>query len=84
MKRYDDTYETFWRKFKGRWNAEKGLYVKVGKYEGWLEWKRLTVEEKEQALAVASKTGGKYTPDVNRWLKRKLFDDFTVKEQANA
>ena len=76
-KRYDDDFEQFWKKWKGRWNGEK--YVKVGKFEAWEEWQRLDDDEKEQAIAVANRVSGKYAPDAMRWLKRKRFDDYTVK-----
>ena len=36
-------------------------------------------EEKEQAIAVAGRAGGQYTPDACRWLKKKRFDDYEVK-----
>ncbi len=75
--RYDDDFQAFWKKFRGRWDTDKGAYTKVGKYLAWQEWKRLTGYEKKQAVAVAHRTGGKFTPDACRWLKRKLFEDFS-------
>ena len=80
--RYDDDFQVFWLKFKGRWNPDRGMYVKVGKYMAQKEWRKLADDEKEHAIAVADRSGGKYTPDPERWLKRKLFDDYTVKKQA--
>ena len=79
--RYDKDFQVFWANFRGRWNPDKGLYVKVGKYMSQKEWRRLSEDEKEHAIAVAHRAGGKYTPDAERWLKRKLFDDYTVKKR---
>ena len=78
-KRYDDQFEDFWKKFKGRWNPDKGTYTKVGKYEAWQEWQHLDDDEKQHAIAVAGRVSGKYVPDACRWLKKKRFDDYTVK-----
>ena len=75
-RKYDEDYERFWKKFKGRWDGDKGCYVKVGKYLGSQEWKRLADYEKELAIAVAHRTGGRYTQDVCRWLRDKKFDDY--------
>lgn len=79
IKRYSDEFETFWSKFKGRWSADQGSYVKVGKYLAWEEWQKLTIEEKNKAIAAADRVSGQYTPDACRWLKRKMFDDFSVR-----
>ncbi len=79
FQKYPPDFEEFWKKFKGRWNSEKDRYVKVGKFEASLEWRRLTESEKKKAIAVAGKVSGKYVPDACRWLKRKMFDDFTVR-----
>lgn len=78
-KRYSDEFEDFWRKFKGRWNPDKGDsggYVKVGKFAAWEEWQKLSKADQVKATAVADKVSGKYTPDACRWLKKRLFDDF--------
>ncbi len=74
--RYDESFEKFWKAFKGRWNADRGIYVKVGKYEAWQEWQKLTEQDKVRAITGASRVGGKFTPDAKRWLKNKLFDDY--------
>lgn len=73
-KAYTPEFETFWRKFKGRWDGDRG-YVKVGKYEAFYEWEKLTEVEQDKATVVADSVSGKYVPDACRWLKRKLFDD---------
>ncbi len=76
--KYDAPFEYFWKQFKGRWDGDKGKYVKVGKFEAWREWQKLTLEQQRKAAAAADKVTGKYTPDACRWLKRKMFDDFNV------
>lgn len=79
--RYDEQFEYFWQRFPGRWNVDKGGYDKVGKYEAWLVWKTLKLDEKRNAAAVADKVTGKYVPDACRWLKRKMFDDFKLPKE---
>ena len=74
--RYDEPFEKFWKAFKGRWDTDKGVYIKVYKYEAWLEWQKLTDSDKARAASSANKVGGKYTPDAFRWLKKKMFDDY--------
>lgn len=71
---YTPEFETFWKKFKGRWDGDRG-YVKVGKWEAFSEWQKLTEAEQDRATATAGDVTGKYVPDACRWLKRKLFDD---------
>ena len=77
--KYTPEFENFWKKFKGRWNPDKGGsggYIKVGKFAAFDEWQKLSKPEQEKATAAADKVTGKYTPDAERWLKRRLFDDF--------
>ena len=74
--RYNELFEKFWKAFKGRWNPDRGIYIKVGKYEAWQEWQKLTEQDKARAIAGASRVGGKFTPDAKRWLKEKMFDDY--------
>ncbi len=76
--RYDEQFEVFWSVFKGRWNPDRGIYVKVYKYEAWQEWQKLTEKDKTRATASANKVGGKFTPDAFRWLKKKMFDDYKL------
>lgn len=73
---YSEEFELFWKKFKGRWKPETDEYVKVGKYDAFQEWQKLTVDEQRRAWTAADRVKGEYVPDACRWLKRKLFDDF--------
>ena len=79
MTKYDDQFQAFWKKFKGRWDADNGRYIKRGKYLAWQEWVNLDDDEKEHCVAVAGRVSGKYVPDACRWIKNKLFDDFEVR-----
>ncbi len=74
--KYTPEYEMFWKKFKGRWNREADKYIKVGKYEAFLEWQKLELDEQYKAVKVAHKPSGQYVPDCCRWLKNKRFDDY--------
>ncbi len=75
-KEYTSEFNSFWKKWKGRYNPDSDRDIKVGKYVAFSEWKRLTIEEQRRAWEAADKVSGKYTPDANRWLKRKMYDDF--------
>lgn len=73
---YSPEFLEFWKKFKGRWSEDKGRYIKVGKYDAWVEWQELTEAEQKMALKVAHRTGDKTTPDACRWLKHRRFEDY--------
>ena len=79
--KYSSEFEIFWKKFRGRFDPDHGDYggyKKVGKFAAWEEWQKLNAEDQAKATAVADKVSGKYVPDAERWLKRRLFDDFRV------
>lgn len=78
-KEYTLEFENFWNKFKGRYDPENDRYIKVGKWEAFLEWEKLLPEQRKKADVVANKVRGKFTPDACRWLKRRMFDDFTIR-----
>lgn len=71
---YTCEFLEFWKKFKGRWDIDKG-YIKVGKKEAFDEFKKLPPEQQQKAIDKAHKSGGKATPDACRWLKNWRFDD---------
>ncbi len=73
---YTSSFETFWGKFKGRWNCESDKYIKVGKYEAFQEWQKLSPDECQRAIKVAHRPSGQYVPDAVRWIKNKRFDDY--------
>ena len=73
--KYTPEFEAFWKKFRGRWNRETDRYIKVGKYEAFQEWLRLSPCEQEKAIKVAHRPSGQYVPDGVRWLRGKRFDD---------
>lgn len=73
---YSESFEVFWKKFKGRWNPENDTYTKVGKHKAFEEWEKLSIEDKRKAWKVADKVKGKYVPDAFRWLRDRGFDDF--------
>ncbi len=79
--RYTDDFNQFWKAWPGRWKPEDNRYVKVGKYEAWLEWKTIDKEEQAEILAIVKsgrvkKAGTQYLPDACRWLKKRRYDDF--------
>lgn len=75
-KKYTLEFEEFWKKWKGRWNKEKDVYIKVRKRQAFGEWEKLSIEEQRKAWRAADKVSGEYTPDANRWLRESMFDDY--------
>ena len=81
MTNYTEDYERFWKGWPGRWKPETHRPTKVGKYEAWLEWKRLSVQDKAVAIKVVESgrvkdAGTQYLPDASRWLHRRRWEDF--------
>lgn len=76
---YNESFERFWKGFKGRWNVEKGIYDKGSKFLAAQEFYKLSDEEKERAIYAAPFSGGKFTKDCVRWLKEKWFDNWEKK-----
>ena len=74
--KYTPEFEAFWTCWKGRWNRENDSYAKVGKYEAFQVWGKLTPDEQQKAIATAHRPSGQYVPDAVRWLKGKRFDDY--------
>lgn len=75
-KRYTDDFLTFWVKYPSRWNRDSDRFYKVGKWEAMQEWKKMSPEEKQQALvAVRYLRRGQYVLDAHRWLKKRRFED---------
>jgi len=75
--KYSEEFEVFWKKFKGRYDPDNDRYIKVGKWPAFEEWEKLSPEQQTHATAAADRVRGKYVPDARRWLKNRLFDDFT-------
>lgn len=79
--KYSEEFNKFWKLWPGRWQPESNRYVKVGKYEAWLEWRRLSKEDQKSVSIIVKSgrikdAGTRYLPDACRWLKRRRFDDF--------
>lgn len=77
VRQYTPEFEVFWRIWPGRWIAEQGYYKKCGKYNALLVWLALPVEDQRKAVLAAKKLkDNKFTPDAERWLRDRKFDDF--------
>lgn len=75
IRSYTPEFEIFWRFWPGRWGVEHG-YKKVGKYNALLVWLALPIGDQTRAVVAAKKLkDNKYTPDAERWLKDRKFDD---------
>ncbi|MHC4121985.1 MAG: hypothetical protein ACYSSI_00295 [Planctomycetota bacterium] len=80
-KTYTEEYNQAWKLWPGRWQAENDRIVKVGKREAFLEWEKLTLEERNSIIqilksGVVKRAGTQYLPDFHRWLKKGRYDDF--------
>ena len=76
---YTEEFERFWRAYPKRWNRESGRYYKVGKWEAFQAWKRLSNKDKADIfLKVKYMKTGQYVLDAHRWLKKRRFDDIEI------
>ncbi len=76
---YPLDFEAFWIKFIGRWDDNKGGYVKGSKAKALVEWKKLDISQRQMAvLSATSGSGEKYTLDGCRWLKWKGWEDIVI------
>lgn len=77
-KEYTESFEIFWRAFKGRWDADGagayGEYRKGSKSEAFKIWETLTEIDQQNATKGAPCSAGKYTPDCYRWLREKRWE----------
>lgn len=77
---YTPEFESFWNKYPKRWVESSGSWVKIGKYEAFQAWKRLAKSEREIIMMVLPKVkANKFTPDAHRWLKKRRWEDFEIK-----
>lgn len=74
--KYSDSFEVFWKKFKGRWIPEDDRHEKGSKLLAFEEWEKLSIDDQRKAWRVADRHKGKTIPDGCRWLKNRRFDDF--------
>ncbi len=75
--KYTPAFDAFWKRFKGRYDPINNRYIKVRKFEAFQEWKKLDIEDQRAAWRAADKVKGEYVPDACRWLKARMFDDFS-------
>lgn len=74
---YTDSFEYFWKLFKGRWDkdvGEYGTFRKGCKLEAFKIWGKLTETDQQNAIKGAPYSAGKYTPDCYRWLREKRWE----------
>ena len=76
---YTEEFETFWKAYPKRWNRMSGQYYKVGKWEAFQVWKRLSNKDKADILLkVKYMRDGEFVLDAHRWLKKRRFDDIEI------
>jgi len=76
---YTEEFERFWKAYPARWNKESDRHYKVGKWEAFQVWKKLSQKDKEDILAkVKYIQKGQYVLDAHRWLKKRRFDDIEI------
>ena len=76
---YTEEFEVFWKAYPKRWNRSSGKYYKVGKWEAFQVWKRLSQKDRNDILIKVNymKTG-EFVLDAHRWLKKRRFDDIEI------
>lgn len=76
---YTDEFERFWKDYPARWNKDSDRHYKVGKWEAFQVWKKLSQKDKEDVLAkVKYVQTGQFVLDAHRWLKKRRFDDIEI------
>lgn len=74
--KYSPEFESFWKKFKGRYIPDDDRHEKGSKLLAFEEWEKLSLDDQRKAWKVADRPKGKMVPDGCRWLKNRRFDDF--------
>ncbi len=78
---YTEEFEKFWRDYPKRWNRSSGKHYKVGKWEAFQVWKRLSQKDKNKILIVVKyMQTGEFVLDAHRWLKKRRFDDMEIRK----
>ena len=78
---YTQEFETFWRNYPKRWNRSSHRYYKVGKWEAFQAWKRLSQKDRNDILIkVKYMKDGEFVLDAYRWLKKRRFDDMEIRK----
>lgn len=78
---YTEEFEIFWKIYPKRWNRSSGKHYKVGKYEAFQAWKRLSQKDRCKILIVVKyMQDGEFVLDAHRWLKKRRFDDMEIRE----
>ncbi len=73
---YTKEFKEFWQLYPGRTN-KVGRIIKQDKLGAFVEWRKLTKEERQLAMSKHPKQG-KYTPDARKWLRHKRWEDEDV------
>ena len=81
MTKYSDEFQQFWKAWPGRYNSDSQQTIKVGKYQAYAEWQRLSADDKETVMQLVKSgrlksRGTKYLPDAYRWLNKRRWEDF--------
>lgn len=76
---YTEEFEIFWKAYPKRWNRSSGRHYKVGKWEAFHAWKRLSQKDRNDILIkVKYMKSGEFVLDAHRWLKKRRFDDMEL------
>ncbi len=75
--KYTAEFEAFWEQYPKRWVTSSGRWVKIGKFEAFQVWNRLSKADHQDIMAVIKRVrAGKFTLDAHRWLKKRRWEDF--------
>lgn len=77
--KYTKDFLEFWKAYPKRWNRDSGVYYKVGKWEAFQAWKRISQKDRDNILVkVKYMKNGEFVLDAHRWLKKRRFDDIEI------
>jgi hypothetical protein len=76
--KYSPDFQEFWRNYPSR-VSDIGVFVKVGKWDAFVQWRKLTVDVRQKCLMLVRNKMvkcGKFTQDACRFLAHRRWEDY--------
>lgn len=76
---FSEEFTMFWKRFPYRWIQSSRSKAKVGKYEAWEEWQKLSDNIRQYIFKILPQMrSGEAVPDAWRWLAKKRWTDYEL------
>jgi hypothetical protein len=76
--KYTPDFQDFWYSYPSR-VSDAGTFVKVGKYDAFVQWRKLPVEIRQKCLMLVKNKmvkSSKFTQDACRFLSHRRWEDY--------